>query len=173
MNRFLSMSISMLVMLSLSRPFFVQGADFGASAARANTAPTIEEMLKYAIQDEYLARAEYDLIIHQFGVSRPFSNIIRSEETHINLLIGVYKQRNMNIPEDEASHYVQLPESLHDAFATGVQAEVNNIAMYQSFLDDPILADSDNADVKDVFTRLMNASKNHLSAFQRGLSRYE
>ena len=37
-------------------------------------------MLTYAIQDEYLAHAEYDYILKNFGDQRPASNIIKAEE---------------------------------------------------------------------------------------------
>ncbi len=43
-------------------------------------------MLTKAIQDEYMARSEYDLMMEKFDVSRPFSNITGAEEMHINAL---------------------------------------------------------------------------------------
>ena len=43
-------------------------------------------MLGYAIQDEYLARAEYYMIMDKFGKIKPFSNIVEAGEYHIKLL---------------------------------------------------------------------------------------
>jgi hypothetical protein len=48
----------------------------------------------------------------------------------------------------------------------GVQAEIDNIAMYDSFLQQTLPED-----VKLVFVELRDASKNHLASFQRQLKR--
>ncbi|BFM48229.1 DUF2202 domain-containing protein [Marinomonas sp. THO17] len=146
---------------------------FGADAAKQNKSPSIQQMLDYAIQDEYLARSEYELIMDKFGEQRPFSNIIRSEETHIKWLKEVYNNHSIPIPHDNSANHVELPKSLKDAFAIGVQAEIDNIAMYDSFLKNPLLEQADNDDIKSTFTKLMQASKNHLSAFEKGLSRHQ
>ena len=63
---------------------------FGAKSAEQSSNLTIQNMLTYAIQDEYLAHAEYKSIIGKYGSIRPFSNIIRAEETHINMLIPLF-----------------------------------------------------------------------------------
>ena len=54
---------------------------FGASAAAEKDEFSLEEMLQYALQDERLALAEYELIVSEFNVTRPFTNIIKAEET--------------------------------------------------------------------------------------------
>lgn len=159
-------------LLMLSGPSWAtETGDFGAAGAKLNTTPTIEQMLQYAIQDEYLARAEYALIIEHYGEIRPFTNIIRSEGQHITMLKALYQTHQLTIPDDTAKAHEALPESLKEAFATGVQAEIDNIAMYEHFLALPELTKPENKDIKDVFTALMNASKNHLRAFQNGLKR--
>lgn len=147
--------------------------DYGAGAAKMNSSPSIEEMMKYAIQDEYLAEAEYDVTIKQFGTVRPFTNIIQAEGKHISLLRAIYTQRGLAVPENDAEKYISPPSSIHAALAAGVQAEIDNIAMYQSFLSHPLLANAENADLKNLFTILMNASKNHLVAFRNNLKKYE
>jgi hypothetical protein len=48
-----------------------------------------------------------------------------------------------------------------------VQAEIDNIAMYESFLEKELPAD-----VAGLFAELKRASENHLRAFQNNLSRY-
>lgn len=171
MSKFLY-AASLAVILAFSNIASASDSAFGAGAAKENSAPTIQQMLEYAIQDEYLARSEYELILDKFAVQRPFSNIIRSEETHIKWLNDVYKNHHLTVPQDNAANYVKLPASLKEAFATGVQAEIENIAMYESFLKNPLLDQPENADIKSTFIKLMNASKNHLAAFEKGLSRY-
>jgi len=152
----------------------IAGADtaWGSGAAGAASELTIESMLKYAIQDEYLARAEYVAIQQRYGVQRPFSNIQRSEESHIAWLVEAYGAYKLPVPKDEANRYVKIPASLKEAFQTGVDAEIANIAMYDKFLAHSLLARPENAALRDLFTRLRDASKNHLQAFRTGLSRY-
>ena len=145
----------------------------GAKAAQMNSSPTLNEMMQYAIQDEYLAHREYELIIQKFGKIRPFTNIIKAESQHIKMLSIVYDHLGLSLPEDTTANTVKAPTSLHYALKAGVQAEIDNIAMYQAFLDNPMLSKPENAEVKTLFTSLMNASKNHLSAFQRNLSKNE
>lgn len=138
----------------------------GAKAAKADASLTLEEMLTYAIQDEYLARAKYGLVVEKFGSQRPFSNIIRSEETHIASLKPLFARYNVQIPVDNAREYLSTPNSLKESFEAGVQGEIENIEMYDRFLKQDIPND-----VRTVFTRLRNASRNHLRAFQKGLAR--
>jgi hypothetical protein len=139
----------------------------GAKAAAMKSNPSIEEMLIYAIQDEYLARAEYELIIDRFGPARPFTNIIKSEETHISMLEPLFDKYDYQLPSDISKEHITIPQSLKSAFETGVEAEIDNIKMYEKFLTAKLPDD-----IRDTFERLKKASGNHLRAFQRGLSRY-
>ncbi|MZI94267.1 DUF2202 domain-containing protein [Vibrio sp. CAIM 722] len=146
--------------------------DFGAQGAKQTANPTLEQMMEYAIQDEYHAKEEYRLIMQTYGAIRPFTNIIRAEQKHIERLTSLYQQRGVATPDDTAKEHVVVPDSLKNAFSTGVSAEIDNIAMYQSFLNSELLKKPENSDIKGVFTALMNASKNHLSAFERHANRY-
>jgi hypothetical protein len=140
---------------------------FGAKGAQQSSDPTLEQMLTYAIQDEYLARAEYRFIINKYGSIRPFSNIIQAEEQHINMLVPLFTKYGFAVPEDNAAEHIVVPKDLKEALETGVQAEIDNIGMYETFLNRPLPDD-----VRDVFERLKNASGNHLQAFRNALSRY-
>ncbi|MBN1837799.1 MAG: DUF2202 domain-containing protein [Spirochaetales bacterium] len=135
---------------------------YGAKAAQGRSGLTLEEMLTYAIQDEYLARGEYALIMEEYGQVRPFSNIIRAEERHIEWLEELFRKHGLSVPKDAAAEHVVLPASLEAASQAGVQAELDNIAMYESFLRQDLPAD-----VREVFERLKEASENHLRAFRR------
>ncbi len=141
---------------------------FGAAGAEADTSRTLEEMLNYAIDDEFAARAEYEMIMEEYGEIRPFSNIIRSEETHIALLEPLFVQYGYELPSDSSASHVLLPESLQNAFEIGIEAEIANIAMYVSFLAGELPDD-----VRVVFERLKAGSENHLIAFENGLQRYQ
>lgn len=123
---------------------------------------TVEEMLNYAINDEYMALAEYKAIVEEFGDVMPFVRIISAEETHIQTLLNLFETYGYTVPEDQSQDYVVIPESITAAVATAIEAEQANIAMYESFLAQEDLPD----DVRLVFEQLLAASEHHLQAFQ-------
>ena len=137
---------------------------YGAAAAREAANPTVEQMLTFAIQDEYLARAEYTLIMSKLNARQPFSNIKQAEEQHIAWLEGLFTDYKLPVPVDEARPGV--PANLSAAYEAGVQAELDNIAMYKSFLARDLPED-----VRAIFERLEASSRNHLQAFSRNLAR--
>lgn len=152
------------LVLTLAMPTFAMGeANFGAAALSGKSEYTLEEMLTYAIQDEYLAQAEYKTIMEAYGEQRPFTNIMQAEGQHISRLLPLFTAHNIKVPEDTALDHVVKPESLQAAYEAGVTAEVHNIAMYQAFLAQKDLPD----DVRQVFESLMRASQNHLRAFEQ------
>ena len=136
----------LLVTLTLLSALSLSAEDFGAHGALASNNLTLAEMLTYAVQDEYLARAEYAAIMQEHGSLRPFSNIIQSEERHISWLVPLFEQYGFDVPEDTAAKHIVVPDNLKTAFEIGVQAELDNIAMYDLFLQEDLPAD-----VRDVF----------------------
>lgn len=142
-----------------------QAAAYGAASAQADTDLTLADMLTYAMQDEYLAEAEYNLIMEHWGTQRPFSNIMVSEQAHQSWLTDLFTKYEVALPDKaEVTAHAVLPASLEEAFATGVEAEIENIAMYERFLEQELPED-----VRAVFERLRNASEHHKQAFERGL----
>src|SRR6056297_1714817 len=83
--------LTMIAVLLIGTIGALASDNYGALGAKQDEDYTLEEMLIYAIQDEYLARAEYELIMNEFGEQRPFSNIIRAEEYHIELLKPLFQ----------------------------------------------------------------------------------
>ena len=137
-------------------------AAYGNKGALADDDLTLAEMMAYAIQDEYAARAEYEAIINEFGSQNPYANIIKSEMTHISYLNELYTAYDLTAPADTSAEHVVIPASLLEAAQTGVQAEIDNIAMYEKFLAEDLPDD-----VREVFTSLMKASESHLAAFEK------
>ena len=158
--------LTMMISLLIGTMIVFAADNYGAIGAKQTEDYTLEEMLTYAIQDEYLARAEYELIMSEYGEQRPFSNIIKAEEYHIELLKPLFEKYNVSIPKDNSSEYIVLPEDIQAALQTGVKAEVDNIEMYEKFLLEDIPSD-----VAEVFEELKRGSENHLKAFERGLER--
>lgn len=121
--------------------------------------------LNDALQDEYHAEAVYAKVMEDFGDDvRPFSNIIGAEITHSESIEDLYVLYGLEIPENEwVNKEIESFASVADACDVGVQAEIDNVALYDSFLDE-----IEYGDVKTVLTNLRNASEdNHLPAFQR------
>ncbi len=157
-----------LVLVSLlSLSSFLFAGNYGATGALSRNEYTLEEMLHYAIEDEYLALGEYQSIMEKFDVTRPYSNIADSEKTHISYLEELYEDYDRIIPEIDAQGHIYIPASLKEAAEVGVQAEINNIAMYEKFLEQDLPAD-----VRAVFEVLMRGSENHLRAFTRQAGKY-
>jgi hypothetical protein len=123
-------------------------------------------MMHYAVDDEYLAQAEYRLILETYGSIKPYSNIVLSEGNHLSLLGQLFDLYQLPFPADPSAGHVVLPNSLLEAAQIGVEAEINNIEMYRYFMTLPI-----EANMTTVFQLLMDASINHLAAFERQVDR--
>lgn len=128
---------------------------------------TLGDMLNLAIQDEYAAYAEYELILDAYGSVNPFRSIINAESSHIDELTPLFATYGIALPVNDAADKTVLPISLDLAYDLGVQAEVNNIAMYDRFLQQELPDD-----VRAVFQELRDASVNHLNAFSRNAAKY-
>lgn len=135
---------------------------YGAKGALADKNLTINDMLMYAVQDEYLAHGEYLAIVDKFGSQKPYTNIISAEETHLAYLKEVYLAYGLDFPDDESTSHIVVPANLLEAAETGVQAEIDNIAMYELFLTYDLPEN-----VLEVFSALKSGSDSHLLAFQK------
>jgi len=140
---------------------------YGAVGALADSEMTIDDMLVYAIQDEHLAHGRYALVLEKFGDQNPFNNIVLSEEQHIAELTVIFEKYGFAIPADESAEHVIVPTTVKKGLENCVDGEVDNIAMYNKFLELEIPED-----VRIVFTSLRNASERHLKSFQQNLEKY-
>lgn len=121
--------------------------------------------LNDAIQDEYKARATYEAVIAKFGSIRPFIMIKGAEERHIASLKSIFDKYGIDVPANSYPGTVTAPESVQEACAIGVSAEIANAALYKDKLLPVVTA---YPDITNVFENLMNASQQkHLPAFER------
>ncbi|MEZ5945927.1 MAG: DUF2202 domain-containing protein [Hyphomonas sp.] len=137
--------------------------DSGPSAA---VPVDVVDALAFALADERKARATYLAVIARFGAVNPFVNIARAEQAHIDSLLGLYGTYELPVPADETVVDPAVSTATFQQLcAIGVQAEIDNIALYDDQLL-PIVAGYD--DITDVMVALRNASEYaHLPAFQR------
>lgn len=125
------------------------------------------DVLCEALDDEYRARATYRKVIEAFGPVRPFVNIVEAEDRHAQALLALFAQFGVEPPPDKWAGAVAAPASLLEACRAGVEAEIENEAMYER-----LLRQTEHPDVLAVMKRLQQASQErHLPAFQRCLAR--
>lgn len=122
------------------------------------------EALHEALDDERHAIAFYTAVIDKLGNVRPFVNIVRAEERHETALVRLLAMYDLDVPKDHwADHEFDVPDTRVAACAASVDAEIENIAMYDRFLEfveEPY--------IRQMFQNLRAASADHhLPAFQR------
>lgn len=165
-NTWMIAILALLVLTGAFAPGFASASPgYGAAgaAAAADSELTVGTMLSFALQDEYLARSEYQKTMTKFGERRPFSNIVKAEEQHIAWLVPLFGKYGVALPPDRGQELAQVPETFTAALLIGVDAEIANIDMYQRFLSRELPSD-----VSAVFEHLLAGSRNHLAAFQGG-----
>ena len=145
----------------------------GATAVTTLTTAQ-KSQLKYLAEEEKLARDVYAYLAKNV-TNQKFSNISRSEQTHMNYmatLLTKYKVTNPTkgkaagvfVNKDIQALYNTLTKQgsagILEAMAVGVKIEEVDIASLQK-----LLAKAMPADVKAALDLLLAASNNHLEAF--------
>ncbi len=147
------------------------------STASAITAADAANIL-FMKQEEKLARDVYQVMSTQWG-HITFKNIAAAEQQHINALDGLIARYGLidtapaepgrfTIPELQALYDELITmgsQSLEQALQVGLLVEATDIEDLQAALDA-----TREAPIRRVFTNLLNASRNHLSAFNTALS---
>lgn len=131
------------------------------------------EAIRTALNDEYRAEAFYAAVIRKFGEVRPFANIIEAERRHAQRLERLLEAAGQPAPHNP---YLtgelappKVPDTLVDACRIGVEAEIENAALYDSALI-PVVQGF--PEVEAAMRDLRAASQdNHLPAFQRCVDR--
>lgn len=97
----------------------------------------------------------------------PFANIVEAEARHIDALLGLFRRYGLDVPDNPWPGTVERYASVADSCRAGVDAEIENAAMY-----DRLLASTARPDVLAVYRNLQRASQeNHLPAFRRDAQR--
>ncbi|WP_397363011.1 DUF2202 domain-containing protein [Olleya sp. R77988] len=136
--------------------------------------------MKYMLEEEKVARDVYVFMDTTWNL-RVFNNIKKSEQRHMDMMENLlntnkiaYKLSNDNgvfYNQDLQKMYDDLikkgSQSKQDALEVGKLIEVTDI----SDLEEAIKNTEDEY-IKQVYTNLLEASKNHLQAFNRQLSKY-
>jgi len=120
--------------------------------------------LLLALNDEFHAEAVYQQVLDDFGDDvRPFTNIIVAEQRHQTSLLDLFEESGLAVPVNLWMGEIDDFESVADACAVGVEAEIINATLY-----DYLYSTTDRADIITVYENLQAASNDkHLPAFER------
>jgi hypothetical protein len=128
--------------------------------------PALAKVLHEALLDEYRAAATYRKVLRQHGDVRPFANIAEAESRHAGALEALSEQYGLGVPTDPwRDSDADLPSypTLAAACEQGIEAERENVALYDRLLDGPLPSD-----VRAVLEHLRGASETrHLPALER------
>jgi len=118
--------------------------------------------LALAIQEEYSAMNTYQAVISSLGDVRPFVEIARSEQQHVNALIRVAERFGVEVPEN-AGEVAEIEWSTYEeACQLGVTFEQLDADLY-----DELMLSTTNPLLTRVYTNLQRASlEQHLPAFE-------
>jgi hypothetical protein len=132
----------------------------GLSEFSADIPYTLEEMLTYAIKDEFASQALYSKGMTSFGSEEPFARLLQEENGLIDQLTQVLADRGVMLPDLTAVPEQQAFATLREECLAAIRAEKISIEMYLAFL----AKDNIPYDVRDEFQLLLTASQSNLDA---------
>lgn len=165
-------TVAVAVFASLSMALFSNTASYGATTL--TTAQ--KQQLQYIVEEEKLARDVYNYLAANV-TSQKFSNIARSEQTHMDQITAILKTYKIWNPTTNRAPGVfkntELQKLYNDLVARGsagtLQAfEVGKLIEVTDIDDLQVMLKSTwPADAKATLDLLLRGSQNHLAAFSR------
>ena len=154
----------------------VSAADRATPAAAKLTAQQRFD-LAYSREEERMARDLYKAFADKYDGARPFSNITKSEQRHYDAVGRMLTRYDLADPsagkaagdyayptltKNYAAWLKQGQKSQIEANKAGVALEKADIATLEASLKQNLPSD-----IKQVYTNLLDGSRNHLAAFTR------
>ena len=127
-------------------------------------APAVVSAIDEALQDEFRSEALYQRVLDDHGDVLPFRNIVNAERRHSSHLIALLNSHRADVPEPTVTP-ANSPSfaTVKDACTASVQAEIDNVAIYDRLLKGELPED-----VRTTFDHLrMISQEHHLPAFKR------
>ena len=125
--------------------------------------PVVHQAVRIALYDEYAARSFYARVAEAFGARPPFANIVRSEEQHIAVLLGLCERFGIPRPLDPFPQETTVAPTWLANCQRAVNGEIANVRLYAY-----LLTQVAEPEIRQVFQRLQAASlQNHLPAFRQ------
>lgn len=142
-------------------------SEIGAKGALRDKNLDLKKMIIYALEDEYLAKNQYDLIGNKFSQANIFRTLRSAEKQHIILLLSLAKKYNIPVVDErEVIKSIKNIETYQEALEKSIINEMDNIAMYEMYIKK-----ENSDDVRVAFQRLRTASEDHLAALKRQLKK--
>lgn len=146
----------------------------------ATNTPTANA-LQYIIEEEKLAHDVYEALYQLWG-ARVFSNIAGSETRHQSEILAILQSRqiadsrssvagkftNQDLQKLYNTLVAQGSQDITEAYKVGKAIEELDIADITSAMN---TLGTNDSDIQAMYQTLINGSKNHLSAFNRQLTR--
>ncbi len=147
-----------------------------SSASAVAVDADVATALRFAREEERMARDLYATLADRYDGAAPFAMITRSEQRHFDAVGRLLDRYRIADPAQDAkagSYADPTLQKLYDqwleqgqtsrsaAYDVGVALEQRDIADLGR-----TLATVDQTDVREVFTSLLDASRHHLAAFQ-------
>jgi hypothetical protein len=140
--------------------------NWGAESARTDNSLTLESMIKYAIQDEYLQRARYEYVEKNYKEQSFLIPITRDENIHVYRMLVLLSKYKIAIPSDKSNEFFfKFPKTLEASFALLIKSESDSLAMYEKFLEQTEVPE----EVKLEFTKQRDDSKVHLGILKEAM----
>ncbi|HMM95815.1 DUF2202 domain-containing protein [Phycicoccus sp.] len=164
--------------LAAGQAFGVQlpgAAPAAASSAATTTTPAVTAALRFASDEERMARDLYAAIADRYDGALPFSRITTSEQRHleaVTALLARYGIADPSAGKAAGSYADPTVQKLHDAWWTQAQRSLDDAYDVGVALEQRDIADLEKtiagdlpSDVDAVLTTLLRASQMHLRAF--------
>ncbi len=163
-----------MLALAAAAGLIMEGVTMAAEANGPSAYPQgVVDAIYVALDDEYRAASFYEAVLAKFGEVRPFINIVDAERRHARRLTSLLEAASAPIPPNPYAtgekSAPSVPATLNEACRIGVEAEIENAALYDGKL---IPAVKGFPEVEAAMRDLRAASQDkHLPAFQRCVER--
>lgn len=157
------MKLLVKIVLGLSLPLLLMRcSESGNDVQPQGINDEIVAAMTDAIQDEYRAQLFYQKTLNNLGNVLPFANIVNAENRHAESLANLFVKYGLTVPQSQwKDEEITAFPTLAASCANCYQAEIDNIALYDSYLSLDLPDD-----VRRVFENNRSASLNmHLPAF--------
>lgn len=149
-------------MIALAVVVVITGGTMIHSALAQGDVDELEVMLIEALENEYEAKATYDILLNLHGENQVLENIKAGEVNHIETIQRLFVRYGYVIPENNKVNELNITAN-DDATALGIAHEKRSIALYERLLKNDLPQD-----VERVFENMLRGSKNHLQALEQG-----
>ncbi len=191
MKKIVSISLVLVVVTVLGVTYAMAGQNYTVDKsdyvnsqnliANIPASPLSEEEVKSLIQmreEEKLARDVYITLAKMWNLNI-FSNISKSEETHMNAIKALLDRYNLEDPvkSDEVGVFTseEMQKLYNDLIAEGSKSLIDALKVGATVEDldikdlEDFLKVTDNDDIKIIYQNLTKGSRNHLRAFMRNI----